>query len=170
MPCLFVAGAFQSAGGVIFLTMVQTRAPVEVRGRVMSLLALSLFGLTPLAYGLGGLLGDVLGPRGILLAGAAVVGMTGVLLLTPGRFARSAPDRSSGVQARRSASGEPPKRCRRTRRDLGQAATRTRRTGAFWRAVSVRLRRRLASARAWSFFTASSERPIAAAVSATLMP
>ena len=43
-------------------------------------------------------------------------------------------------------------------------------TGAAWRVCSVRLRRRLARARAWSFLTASSERPIAAAVSATLMP
>jgi MFS family permease len=82
VPCLVVTGAFQAAGGVIFLTLVQTRTPVEVRGRVMSLLALSLFGLTPLAYGLGGILGDVLGPRGILLVGAGVVGLTGVLLLT----------------------------------------------------------------------------------------
>jgi predicted MFS family arabinose efflux permease len=81
VPCLVVAGAFQSAGGVIFLTMVQTRAPVEVRGRVMALLSLSLFGLTPLAYGLGGMLGDVVGPRGILLAGAGVVALTGLLLV-----------------------------------------------------------------------------------------
>ena len=48
----------------------------------MALLSLSLFGLTPLAYGLGGILGDVLGPRGILLAGAGVVGLTGVVLLS----------------------------------------------------------------------------------------
>jgi hypothetical protein len=82
VPCLVVTGAFQAAGGVIFLTLVQTRTPVEVRGRVMSLLALSLFGLTPIAYGLGGILGDILGPRGILLVGAGVVGLTGVLLLT----------------------------------------------------------------------------------------
>jgi len=82
VPCLVVAGAFQSAGGVIFLTMVQTRTPVEVRGRVMALLSLSLFGLTPLAYGLGGILGDLLGPRGILLAGAGIVGLTGVVLLS----------------------------------------------------------------------------------------
>jgi MFS family permease len=82
VPFLVVSGAFQSAGGVIFLTMVQTRTPTEVRGRVMSLLSLSLFGLTPLAYGLGGMLGDVLGPRGILLAGAGIVGLTGVWLLT----------------------------------------------------------------------------------------
>ena len=82
VPFLVVSGAFQSTGGVIFLTMVQTRTPVEVRGRVMALLSLSLFGLTPLAYGLGGILGDVLGPRGILLAGAGVVGLTGVVLLS----------------------------------------------------------------------------------------
>jgi hypothetical protein len=48
----------------------------------MSLLALSLYGLTPLAYAPGSVLGNLLGPRGILLAGAGVVGLTGVLLLT----------------------------------------------------------------------------------------
>jgi len=81
VACLFAAGAFQSAGGVIFLTLVQTRAPAEVRGRVMALLSLGLFGLTPLAYGLGGLLGDTLGPRGILLAGGAIVFLTGAIML-----------------------------------------------------------------------------------------
>jgi MFS family permease len=81
VPFLVAAGAFQSAGGVIFVTLVQTRTPTEVRGRVMSLLSLSLFGLTPLAYGFGGLLGDVVGPRGILVAGGAIVILTGVLLL-----------------------------------------------------------------------------------------
>jgi MFS transporter, DHA3 family, macrolide efflux protein len=81
VPWLVVAGAFQSAGGVIFLTLVQLRAPAEVRGRIMALLSLSLFGLTPLAYGLGGLLGDLLGPRGILVAGGLVVALTGAILL-----------------------------------------------------------------------------------------
>jgi hypothetical protein len=47
----------------------------------MALLSLSLFGLTPLAYGLGGILGDVLGPRGVLLAGAGIVGLTGLVVL-----------------------------------------------------------------------------------------
>ena len=81
VPLLVVAGAFQSAGGVIFLTLVQTRTAPEVRGRVMALLSLSLFGLTPLAYGVGGLLGDVLGPRGILAAGGGAIVLTGLILL-----------------------------------------------------------------------------------------
>lgn len=81
VPLLVAAGAFSSAGGVIFLTLTQTRAPVEMRGRVMSLLSLSLFGLTPLAYGLGGLLGDAVGARGILAAGGGVVFLTGAMLL-----------------------------------------------------------------------------------------
>ena len=82
VPFLVVAGAFQSAGGVIFLTLVQMRAAPHVRGRVMALLSLSLFGLTPLAYGIGGLLGDVVGPRGILAGGGAVVFLCGVLMLS----------------------------------------------------------------------------------------
>ena len=81
VPFLAVAGAFQSAGGVIFLTLVQMRAAPHVRGRVMALLSLSLFGLTPLAYGIGGLLGDAVGPRGILAGGGAVVFLCGVLML-----------------------------------------------------------------------------------------
>ena len=81
VPFLAVAGAFQSAGGVIFLTLMQMRAAPHVRGRVMALLSLSLFGLTPLAYGIGGLLGDVVGPRGILAGGGAVVFLCGILML-----------------------------------------------------------------------------------------
>jgi MFS family permease len=81
LPCLVVAGVFGSAGGVIFLSLAQTRCPPEARGRVMSLMAMSLFGLTPLAYGFGGLLGDVLGPRGILLVGGAIISLTGAMLL-----------------------------------------------------------------------------------------
>ena len=81
VPLLVVSGAFQSAGGVIFLTLVQTRTAPEVRGRVIALLSFSLFGLTPLAYGLGGLLGDVLGPRGILIAGGAVIILCGAIML-----------------------------------------------------------------------------------------
>jgi MFS family permease len=80
--CLLAAGAFGSAGGVIFVTISQVRCPPEVRGRVMALMSLSLFGLTPLAYGFGGLIGDLLGPRSILLIGGGVVALTGLLLLT----------------------------------------------------------------------------------------
>jgi MFS family permease len=81
LPCLVIAGVFGSAGGVIFLSLAQTRCPPEARGRVMSLMAMSLFGLTPLAYGFGGLLGDALGPRGILVVGGAIVSLTGLMLL-----------------------------------------------------------------------------------------
>jgi MFS family permease len=82
VPFLVVAGAFGSAGGVIFLTLSQTRCPPEVRGRVMALMALSLFGLTPLAYAFGGLLGDVLGSRGILVIGGGIVALAGLGMLT----------------------------------------------------------------------------------------
>jgi MFS family permease len=81
VPCLVVAGAFGSAGGVIFLTLAQMRCAPEVRGRVMALLSMSLFGLTPLAYAVGGLLGDVLGPRGIMVIGGGIVALAGVLVL-----------------------------------------------------------------------------------------
>src|SRR4051812_31237047 len=82
VPCLVVAGAFGAAGGVIFLTLAQTRCPPEMRGRVMALMSLSLFGLTPLAYGFGGLLGDLLGSRGILVIGGGIVALAGLGMLT----------------------------------------------------------------------------------------
>jgi MFS family permease len=82
VPFLVVAGAFGAAGGVIFLTLAQARCPAEIRGRVMALLSLSLFGLTPLAYGFGGLLGDALGPRGIMLAGGGIIVLCGLMVLT----------------------------------------------------------------------------------------
>jgi hypothetical protein len=48
----------------------------------MALMALSLFGLTPLAYAFGGLLGDVLGSRGILVIGGGIVALAGLGMLT----------------------------------------------------------------------------------------
>jgi MFS family permease len=81
VPFLVVAGAFGSAGGVIFMTLSQMRCAPEVRGRVMALLSLSLFGLTPLAYAFGGLLGDALGPRGIMVIGGGIVALAGVMML-----------------------------------------------------------------------------------------
>jgi hypothetical protein len=78
LPLLFVSGAFNSIAGIVFQTLVQVRAQPEVRGRVMSLLALGLFGLAPLSYGLGGFIGDATGPRGITVAGGAVIVLAGL--------------------------------------------------------------------------------------------
>jgi MFS family permease len=72
VPWLVAAGAFGSACAVIFLSLVQTRAPAAARGRIMSLMTLGVFGFAPLAYAAAGAVGDVLGPRG-LLAGAGLL-------------------------------------------------------------------------------------------------
>jgi hypothetical protein len=75
---------------VALKTLVQTRAPAEARGRVMALFSLSMAGLAPLSHGLGGLVGDALGPRAILLLGGACVVVAGALTLAvrPMREAR----------------------------------------------------------------------------------
>jgi MFS family permease len=76
---LALSGACGSAAAVILLTMVQTRVPDAVRGRVMSLATLGIFGLAPLAYAVAGLAGDVLGPRGLLVAAGGFVAVAGMV-------------------------------------------------------------------------------------------
>jgi MFS family permease len=71
--CLALSGLGVSTTAVTVLTLVQTRAPAEVRGRVMALFTLGMTGLTPLSYALAGLIGDAVGPRGVLLLGGACV-------------------------------------------------------------------------------------------------
>jgi hypothetical protein len=77
----FVSGICQGIGAVIFLALVHTRTPVEVRGRVMSVFAQAQYLLTPLVYGLGGVVGDILGPRGVVAVGGVAVLLTGTILL-----------------------------------------------------------------------------------------
>lgn len=79
VPSFALAGAFGAAVGVIYFTLVQTRAPVEHRGGIMALLSLAIFGLSPLAYGLAGMVGAALSPRGILAFGALCIGLSGLL-------------------------------------------------------------------------------------------
>ncbi|HEY8885066.1 MAG TPA: MFS transporter, partial [Chloroflexota bacterium] len=77
-----LAGALGSAVGVIFVTIVQVRAPDEHRGGIMGLLSLAIFGVAPLGYAVAGAVGTALGPRGILLFGAACIAASGVLGLS----------------------------------------------------------------------------------------
>lgn len=74
-----LAGGLGAAVGVIFFTLVQLRAPDEHRGGIMGLLSLAIFGVTPIGYVIAGAVGTSLGPRGILLFGAACIAASGAL-------------------------------------------------------------------------------------------
>jgi MFS family permease len=81
VPLLTVAGAGGSISAVVILSIVQSRAPDQTRGRVMSVLNLGMFGLAPLAYACAGALGDLVGPRGMLAAAGALIAVTGLVSL-----------------------------------------------------------------------------------------
>jgi MFS family permease len=85
---LAVASALQAVCVVTYVTIVQTQAPPEVRGRVMALFFLGVMGLAPLSLGLGGLIADALGPRAVFLAGGAAVAGAGLYSLARGAFRR----------------------------------------------------------------------------------
>src|SRR5439155_27320533 len=61
-PWVALSGAAQASVVVIFFSLVQTRAPADARGRVLSLYMLGVFGIAPLSYAIAALVGDLLGP------------------------------------------------------------------------------------------------------------
>ncbi len=76
---LFIAGVFSTMFGTIIATFIQIATPNELRGRVMSLYAITLIGLPALGALAAGSLAEVLGgisgaPRAVLL-GALVLGL-----------------------------------------------------------------------------------------------
>jgi MFS family permease len=84
-PALWVAAAWLAVSGVLFgicpivgWTLVQTRAPAPVRGRIVALITLGITGLQPLSLALAGVAGDALGPRSLLVAGAAIAAVSGI--------------------------------------------------------------------------------------------
>ncbi len=82
VPLLALSGVAYSVSGIIFVSLVQTRTPAEVRGRVMSVLALGMVGLTPLSYGAVSLVGDLLTARGIMAFGGAFMILSGAIGLS----------------------------------------------------------------------------------------
>ena len=78
LPAFMLSGLCASAVGTLSITLVQTRAPEEQRGGIMALLSLTIFGLSPLAFGLAGLVGAVLSPRLILVGGGVLMGLAGL--------------------------------------------------------------------------------------------
>ena len=87
---LFAAGVARAFTAVTFLTLVQSQAPAEARGRVMALFMLGVSGLAPLSLSLGGLLAEAFGSRGVFVAGGAAIAVAGVICLTRPAF-RNAP-------------------------------------------------------------------------------
>ena len=77
---LLVLGAAQNAAGATAVTLMQTRVPAQMRGRIMSLNTLLVMGVRPLGdFPAGALIGAIGGP---LTAGvsAALTGVYGVFL------------------------------------------------------------------------------------------
>jgi MFS family permease len=83
---LFIAGVSSTIFGTIIATFIQLATPNELRGRVMSLYAITLIGLPSLGALATGSLAEALGgvsgaPRAVLL-GALVLG-GGLMLVAP---------------------------------------------------------------------------------------
>jgi MFS family permease len=85
---LFVGGAARAFCAVTFLTITQTIAPPEARGRVMALFILGVTGLAPLSLSTGGLLADAFGIRGVFLAGGAAITIAGLFAYSSSAFRR----------------------------------------------------------------------------------
>lgn len=85
IPVLLLMGATFLACNSSINTNLQTAAPPEIRGRVMSLFVLAFMGLLPLGALAYGGLADLVGPpRALLLGGLALLAYAGLLLLRPG--------------------------------------------------------------------------------------
>jgi DHA3 family tetracycline resistance protein-like MFS transporter len=82
----FLFGIFSGAGNPIWATLMQTRVPPELRGRVASLDWLLTIGLTPVSFAITGPLAAAFGATAVLLwAGVLAGGVTAVMLyVTPG--------------------------------------------------------------------------------------
>jgi MFS family permease len=83
---LFIGGVLSTVFGTIIATFVQVATPNELRGRVMSLYAITLIGLPSLgALGSGAsaeLLGGIAGAPRAVLVGAAILGVV-LILVSP---------------------------------------------------------------------------------------
>jgi MFS family permease len=80
MTALFVFGFGQTLAGTTTITLLQTRVPEQMRGRVMSLNTLLIMGIRPLGdFPAGALIGGI-GAPGTVLLSASLVGLYGLLL------------------------------------------------------------------------------------------
>jgi hypothetical protein len=83
---LFLASAVRAVFPIAYLTLIQTHSPAEARGRVMAIVLLGVVGLEPLSLSIGGLLGAVVGGRGIFLASGIVIALAGAVALAKREF------------------------------------------------------------------------------------
>jgi predicted MFS family arabinose efflux permease len=85
MTALLVFGLGQTLAGTTTITLLQTRVPEQMRGRVMSLNTLLIMGIRPLGDFPAGALIRGIGAPGTVLLSASLVGIYGVVLaLRPG--------------------------------------------------------------------------------------
>jgi MFS family permease len=85
MAITAVGGGLQGAGNIVWGTLMQSRVPSELLGRVASVDYLVSIALTPLSFAFAGPLADALGTRALLLcAGVAGAVATIGFLLVPG--------------------------------------------------------------------------------------
>ncbi len=80
---LFIFGVAQNGVGATTITLMQTRVPPQMRGRVMSLNTLFIMGVRPLGdFPAGALIGLIGGPLTVLISAGIVGGYTLFLLFT----------------------------------------------------------------------------------------
>jgi hypothetical protein len=110
-----VGGACGAVGNVVWGTLMKTRVPNHLLGRVASLDLVVSIGLVPVSFALAGPAAGLLGARATLLAGGVVA--CGVLLVT---LSLAGDRRSAAGRARRGARLKPPEA---ERPDVSQAET-----------------------------------------------
>jgi predicted MFS family arabinose efflux permease len=80
MAALLVFGIGQTVAGTTTITLLQTRVPEQMRGRVMSLNTLLIMGVRPLGDFPAGALIAAIGAPGTVLLSASLVGIYGLML------------------------------------------------------------------------------------------
>jgi hypothetical protein len=82
MAALLLFGIGQTLAGTTTITLLQTRVPEQMRGRVMSLNTLLIMGVRPLGDFPAGALITGIGAPGTVLLSASLVAMYGLVLAT----------------------------------------------------------------------------------------
>ncbi|HAU85523.1 MAG TPA: MFS transporter [Lachnospiraceae bacterium] len=82
---LFIGGIFNSVLNTIISSIIQIASPSDMRGKVLSLKNMTIQGLTPIAMGIGGVLGDIFNIQAVISCsfGAALIVVTLFLAYKP---------------------------------------------------------------------------------------